>query len=240
MNSSREIIMAARVTPWGLKDIFWVTGITVVVPLLASLLLSLIIPGNGEVGRKLFLALSNLFTLIVPLLWIRKYYGASFEDLGIRKGRWPVIITILLGAGVGVGYCLLESVIVGRKVVFDFSLLSTAGRTALWGFSFHGFIGFVFAPIGEEVYFRGFLYGYLKHKLGIRPGLVIQALIFSLFHLGFLSSSTTSLGLERIAVVFGRGLVCGILYETSANILCPIVYHSTVNFMTSVLQMYAN
>jgi hypothetical protein len=232
--------MATRVTPWGLKDVLWVTAIMVVVPFLASPLLSLIIPGNGEVGRKLYLALSNLFTLLVPLLWTRKYYGASFEDLGIRKGRWPLSLTVLLGAGAGVGYYLLESVIVGRKVAFDFSLLSTALRTALWAFSFHGFIGFVFGPISEEVYFRGFLYGYLKGRLGIRPGLLVQALIFSLFHVGFLSSATASLALQKIATGFGVGLLCGILYETSGNLLCPIVYHSAVNFMASVLQMHAN
>jgi membrane protease YdiL (CAAX protease family) len=232
--------MAAHVTPWGLKDVVWVTGIVVVVPLLVSPLLSLIISGDGDVGRKLFLASGYLFILFVPLLWTRKYHGASFEDLGIKKGRWPVIITVLLGAGAGVGYYLLESVVVGRKVVFDFSLLNAVARTALWGFSFHGFIGFVFGPISEEVYFRGFLYGYLKGRLGIRPGLLLQALIFSLFHVGFLSSSTTSLALQKIATGFGVGLLCGILYETSGNLLCPIVYHSAVNFMASVLQIHAN
>jgi len=232
--------MATRVTPWRLKDVFWVTGIMLGVPFLALPLLSFIVAANEEAKRKLFLALSNLFTLFVPLLWTRKYHGASFEDLGIKKGPWPVSLTVLLGAGAGVGYYLLEWVIVGRKVVFDFSLLSTVARTALWAFSFHGFIGFVFAPISEEVYFRGFLYGYLKSRLGITPGLLIQALIFSLFHVGFLSSSTTSLALQKSAVVFGRGLLCGILYETSGNLLCPIVYHSTVNFMASVLQMHAN
>jgi hypothetical protein len=232
--------MATRVTPWRLKDVFWVTAIIIGIPFLALPLLSLIVPANEEAKRKLFLALSNLFTLFVPLLWTKKYHGASFEDLGIKKGRWPVSLTVLLGAGAGVGYYLLESVIVGRKVVFDFSLLGTVARTALWAFSFHGFIGFAFAPISEEVYFRGFLYGYFKGRLGIRTGLLIQALLFSLFHVGFFSSSTTSLALQKIAVGFGRGLLCGILYETSGNLLGPIVYHSTVNFMASVLQMHAN
>jgi uncharacterized protein len=232
--------MATRVTPWGFKDVVWVTAIVVLAPFLVSPLLTLIIPGKGDVGRRIVLAVGSFFILFVPLLWTRKYHGASFEDLGIKRGRWPVIITVLIGAGAGVGYHLLESLVIGRRVVFDFSLLNAVVRTALWGFSFHGFIGFVFGPISEEVYFRGFLYGYLKGRLGIRRGLLIQALIFSLFHVGFLSSSTASLALQKIASGFAVGLLCGVLYETSGSILCPMAYHSMVNFIAPVLQMPGN
>jgi membrane protease YdiL (CAAX protease family) len=224
---------------WRFKDLLLVSIMILLLSFLAIPLGDLVFRSEKG-GKYLFLLSGYVLALSIPVLWIRKYYKARKEMLGIRIGRWPVIPTFLLGIGTGVGYFLIESALLSRLMVFDLSFLGAIIRTALWIFSFHGFITFVLAPISEEVYFRGFLYGYLRSRLGIKSGLLTQALIFSLFHISFLSLSTPSLALQKIAAGLGVGFLCGLLYETSWSLLCPIVYHSTLNFMVSVLQMRAN
>ena len=49
--------------------------------------------------------------------------------------------------------------------------------------SINGFATLVLTPISEEVLDRGFIYGYLRRKLGIVFGLILQALFLAYYTL---------------------------------------------------------
>ena len=49
-------------------------------------------------------------------------------------------------------------------------------------FSLTGFTKFILAPFGEEILFRGVVYGYLRERVGILLGIFVQALISTMFH----------------------------------------------------------
>ena len=51
--------------------------------------------------------------------------------------------------------------------------------------SINGFPLIVIGPIGEEIFCRGVIYGYLRSKLPLAFAIVIQSLIFTLLHFAF-------------------------------------------------------
>jgi membrane protease YdiL (CAAX protease family) len=160
----------------------------------------------------------------------KKYYKLGKESLGIRKGKWSIKSMVLISVGMGLGYFLLESVVVGRKLILDQIFITNTLKILLSTFSIGGFLRFILIPVSEEVYFRGFLYSYIKGKLGVAPGLCIQAIIFSFFHLDFFSISSISLLFQR----FFGGMLCGIFYEVSGSLYPSIIYHATVNYLIAI------
>lgn len=72
------------------------------------------------------------------------------------------------------------------------------------------------AALSEEIFFRGFLQP--------RTGLLLQAAIFSLAHLSYVS-------LSQLIVVFLLGLLFGILYRRTGNLMAPIAAHFLFNLL---------
>lgn len=80
----------------------------------------------------------------------------------------------------------------------------------------------VVAPITEEIFFRGYLYGYVRRRLGVGLALGLTGLIFSMLHgyvLAFLP-------------LFVLGIWFAMLYERSKNIVVPITAHFWHNALT--------
>lgn len=80
-------------------------------------------------------------------------------------------------------------------------------------------VGGLIAPIAEEFYFRGLLYGYVR-RWGFCPALLLSTLIFTLLHQG--APGTI------IPQAIG-GLVFATAYEIEKNLLVPIVIHALGN-----------
>jgi len=87
------------------------------------------------------------------------------------------------------------------------------------------FIGSFLAPLGEEVYFRGFAYPVLRKKFGVLKGIIITALFFSALHFD-------AVRFIPIAIV-GIGLTW--LYENTGSLITPIIAHSLWNTLMLVL-----
>ena len=85
--------------------------------------------------------------------------------------------------------------------------------------------GAVAAPVGEDVFFRGFLYNALKRKLNVPAAIVLSGLIFALVHFGPLA----------ILVIFPMGMVLAYAYEKTQSLWITICMHATHNGLTFVL-----
>jgi len=216
-------------TPWRFKDICLVTIISLLIPIL-SVPFSFFVLKNKDLGEYLFVSLASVLFLFIPILWAKRYYRLGKESLGIRKGKWSVKSVILISVGIGLGYFLLESVVIGRKLIINQVLITNTLKILLSILSFGGFLRFILAPVSEEVYFRGFLYGYIRGRLGVKIGLCIQALIFSFFHLDFFSFSSISLLFQRILI----GLLSGILYEVSDSLYPAMIYHAILIYLIAI------
>lgn len=91
-----------------------------------------------------------------------------------------------------------------------------------WGtlFLLVGFIG----PLLEEVVFRGFLFAWLRQKMGVHAGLWIQALVFALIH-------QHGAGLLPL---FALSVVLGLAYIYTQRLMVCVWLHAIFNLMTMI------
>lgn len=82
----------------------------------------------------------------------------------------------------------------------------------------------VVVPIGEEIFFRGFVYGGLRDRWGS----VIAALVSAAFF------STVHMQVVHALPIFVLGLVLALLYERTRSLVPAIVVHSLNNIIAVV------
>ena len=88
----------------------------------------------------------------------------------------------------------------------------------------------IYIALGEEIFFRGLLGGWLMRKLGFKIGNSIHAVCFLLIHLPLLMVSTA---LWPILIVqFIAGFVFGWLRYVSGSILPTLSAHSLINVLS--------
>lgn len=151
-------------------------------------------PGAG-IGREAVFGIVG-YTASLPLL--------------ILVGRFGNALEILLGAGTADesasagGYPLMEQPLANSWAAV---LLSAAGAI-------------IWAPIIEEVIFRGALYRFLRARMGAVLTVLLTATAFAIAHpygtLGLLS-------------VFTGGIVFGLLREWRGSLVAPMVAHAIHN-----------
>jgi len=79
----------------------------------------------------------------------------------------------------------------------------------------------------EELLFRGVVQGLIRRAYGVVPGILGAAAIFGLVHYSALVASGSAGA--YIVIALGSGIVLGILYEYTENLLVPIVVHASWN-----------
>ena len=88
----------------------------------------------------------------------------------------------------------------------------------------------VTGPVAEELFFRGFLYGWLRQRLGVARGLLLSAFLFAILHM------------DPVAFlpILGLGLLFGWVYERTGSLAAPIAVHVFHNggmlFIASVIK----
>lgn len=86
---------------------------------------------------------------------------------------------------------------------------------------FLSFIGSViWAPLVEETMFRGFLYGWLRQRLGFLATVTVVSITFGIIH------PYSPLGMLQVAV---GGVLFGILREWRGSLIAPMVAHALHN-----------
>jgi membrane protease YdiL (CAAX protease family) len=84
------------------------------------------------------------------------------------------------------------------------------------------------APVGEELFFRGFLYRGLRRRFLMWPAALISAAAFALIHV-----DPDALGASVILVLalFPVGVGLALIYEKRQSVLAPMVAHATFNLI---------
>ncbi len=80
----------------------------------------------------------------------------------------------------------------------------------------------VIAPLTEELFMRGMLFGWLRKKYGVRVGLLVSALIFGAAHFNLL----------LLPGLVCSGLIFGLLYERTGSLAPSMVAHATHNLIS--------
>lgn len=150
--------------------------------------------------------------------------GHSLGDLGFIPGglrqsiipgvRWGIGLFILVVlAGV-----LLTMVYPSQPEPQDFAKLILLVDSP-WKLFLAVVMGVVLAPLGEELFFRGFFYPAVRSRWGISRGIIITALFFAALHFD----------LYRLLPIAAGGAGLTYLYEKTGNIWTNIVAHGVWN-----------
>ena len=144
------------------------------------------------------------------------------SDFGLR--RTPLKPALAWAAGIYVAFWVFAAVysaIVGTGPEQDLvsDLKDEDSLVVLIGFAV--LVAFI-APIVEEFFFRGFLFGVLRERLGVLAAILIAGTIFGLIH-----AAGTPIRTLGILVALGVGLC--VLYWKTNSLLPGIALHSLHN-----------
>ena len=84
------------------------------------------------------------------------------------------------------------------------------------------------APLSEEMFFRGFMFGGLRRSMSIWPAALISAAVWGSLHLG-----AGNIGVAIQLAVFG--VILAWLYERSGTLWAPVLAHTINNTIAFVL-----
>ena len=185
----------------------------------------------GGVGGRVILLTGFVFQLALAaatIVWVAVRYRGSVAALGLRsrRGGQDVAIGGVLGAlmflmirfGVAPAVVLAWQVLTGHppdapnQLPFQFGAVEIVIGTIVIVLA---------APIGEEIFYRGFLFGSLRGRIGLWGAAVVSALLFGLSHAG------DGLVLVPLLAVFGLGQA--FLYERRGSLAAPMAAHGVFN-----------
>jgi membrane protease YdiL (CAAX protease family) len=82
----------------------------------------------------------------------------------------------------------------------------------------------VISPLIEELFFRGFLYSFLKRFTSVWGALILSAGVFAFAHAN----------LGSVVQLWVLGIVLGVAYEHTGSLLLPMAIHGCFNFITAL------
>lgn len=211
--------------PWTLTDIWKAIGVVLLVLIASSIpasIIALMIASGDEIeqdpaaltvalGASLFLEIALLLSAVH--FSVRKY-GVPRAALGLRRpvrgGSW-----LTLGVAIGM-------VIAGLTINFVyFKALGAVGIhphtnieqlfQSVGPLVMLVVLSLVFAPLMEEVFFRGFVFGGLRGRWGVAWAALASGLLFSLAHIG---NPGTIYLIPPVAAI-GALFACGYAYTGS-------------------------
>ena len=122
-----------------------------------------------------------------------------------REPLWLVGLTFLYGA--------IGAIILG--LVLSIAVMVTAGTDDL------SITAGVIAPICEETFFRGMLFGGLRRRMPPIPAALISGLVFGGLH--------AATGVSAIPVLVVFGVVLALVYERTRSLVPGMILHAFNN-----------
>ena len=180
-------------------------------------------------------ALTAIISLLagVPLfVWLAKYLavrGLSLDALGLRLpadfGRLARVTVVLVAVSL-LGEIIITVMVALFHIKTDWTdgLLEDLLWDPPWAVLSSAVDSIVWAPLVEEVAFRGVLYGTLRTKMGVGPAALLSAAIFAFVH-GY--------GAIGLASVFWSGLIWALAYERTGSLWPATLAHGVNNLMVT-------
>lgn len=223
--------------PWGPPDAM--LGIILLIP--ASVLAGLVLYAVGVAVFALAgsrppqylqiaaLAGSTCLAGIGLAWWLgAKRQGGAPANFGVTKMKpWFDLPIAFLGeiiifvAMATYGFILLK---LGGLELPEQPVMQLFGRSS-FGFGMAVLFVAVLAPIGEEVFFRGFVYTALRRRWGVGLGIVMSSVIFALFHVVPL----------LYVPMFIIGAILAVVFEYRKSLAPNIILHGLNNLLALVV-----
>jgi uncharacterized protein len=192
--------------------------------LLALIDVALLLAATQGVGAQLAQSSVLIFVqlaYLLPLIVIFAYRRADPSSLGFGTFKWD---TLAIGCGLLI---VSYMIILGHNVLLTFLGVDTQGDqilellAALDSPIWFILVGVIFAPIVEELFFRGFLFQGFRQRYGWVSGGLLSSAIFGVAHL------------DPVALIptFILGFLLAYMYHRSNSVWPGIIIHVLVNAM---------
>ncbi len=172
--------------------------------------------------------LAYVFILVLMYKLLQSRSGGKALDA--LRWNWPTFWTSYLLAGVVLELALLPFAYLlpmPKNVPID-QFFRTARDAYMLSF-----FGVLFAPLFEELLFRGFLYPVLARRFGRAPSVVLTSLAFAFIHASQLKYSW-----GPVLVIFMVGLalttVRAVKKSVAATVLMHMAYNATIFIVTYI------
>ena len=195
----------------------------------------LVVVAFGFVGAREPLVKMLMTPLVnLPLLWLVYVYLFKPSGLGFAGafGLWPLTrgwtrlplaVLCLTAAGLGVDWAISLG---GQSLGITLHWTDWFDPELVWGDSLQAGTSFleytIYAPLFEEILFRGLLFATLRRKFGFGGSATLSAGIFALAH-GY--------GVLGLVTVWWSGMIWAWGYEKTGSLLPSILAHSLNNLL---------
>jgi membrane protease YdiL (CAAX protease family) len=155
--------------------------------------------------------------------------GISSENLrhGIRRG---IIWSMAMGLIAGLTGITLIGFGVDPMQLIQISLPDSIDRIIVFYI-----VGGIIAPVGEEIFFRGIIYGYLRNRIRSRNSAFSVAFAMTISTLLFVFAHSGASGIPVPQIV--GGIVFCLSYEKEKSLLTPMIIHGTGNMTMFTLAL---
>lgn len=191
---------------------------------------------DQDAATAVAILVTEIMLFATTVVWVRARYG-----LGLRALGFTGLTGKNIGIGLGVGVAgLLASLIIGGALTViiesitggpppdpnQIPLIDEPTGAVLW---LVGISVVLLAPLAEEAFFRGFVYGGLRRWAKVTPALLWSAVIFAIPHI------------EPIVLpaIFVLGIFLGWVVERRRSIVPAIVAHMAFNLFGFILLFLA-
>ena len=192
--------------------------------LLALIDVGLLIAASHGLGTQLAQSVVLIFvqlTYLLPLIVVFAYRRVNPKSLGFAMFEWSTL-------GLGCGLLIASYIIIlGHNLLLTLLGVDTQGDQILQLFAgldspiWFILVGVIFAPIIEELFFRGFLFQGFRQRYGWVSGAFLSSAIFGGAHL------------DPVALIptFILGFLLAYMYHRSNSVWPGIIIHVLVNAM---------
>ncbi|MCY6355021.1 CPBP family intramembrane glutamic endopeptidase [Clostridium sp. ZS2-4] len=174
------------------------------------------------------LPVSIIVTFIVYYLLFKFEKEDLIKYCDFRKFKYKYILPIIF---LTIGFTLMLSPI----SKFEVNIYSMSKEGII------GFLGLlIFVPIFEEILFRGIIYNKLRENIDVFSAIIIQALIYGLFHGNAFQAVYTGVLGVILAIVYtwSDSIWTSILTHGIFNLLGLIIMPLLINFSKGVTRFY--
>ena len=202
--------------PWKFMD-NWI-GVLLLIIVDLSIFIITLQSSKAKLAQSALIVLLELAYLL-PVILIFAWRGIHWKSLGFGKFSWS---TVSIGCGLLVGGYIL---IILHNMLLFFLGVDTQGEEIVKMFAglnspfWFFLVGAVFAPLVEEIFFRGFLFQGFRERYGWQTGMLLSSAIFAAAHL------------DPVALIptFILGNVLAYVYHRSNSVWPGILLHFLVN-----------
>ena len=243
----KQPAMATRVPRWTLADCALILAFCllfqfVLAPMIFSFIRHLPILTRHRMSGILLLYLAVFAVPLILVLpaYMRIKFRKGFHEIGFQSSKplrdllsgatwfclymgglllvsWLLVATVLPGLA-GSDSSLLER-LNPQQVQFLRTARNLLAGLGTWHWVLFGAVMGILVPVLEEAYFRGCLLNALRDRWGPGVAVVGSALAFGLLHMNLL----------LLPIYFLLGILTGLLYQRTGNLLAPVAFHALNN-----------